>query len=153
VNIDQKSSDGEEKVTKYLILGRKRIKLSGNSGISLTTYDKIIADYPLTLPGGLTLPVTLEVVTATAYTTETVAADRDGAAAVLEQCAQATVQADLTAGEILSVRQTMDVSAGCYVLEAAFDCREEISQTVPVEWNGSEVYGKDDQRGTDGADH
>jgi hypothetical protein len=104
----------------------------------LTTYDKIIADYPLTLPGGLTLPVTLEVVTATAYTTETVTADRDGAAAVLEQCAQAAVQADLTAGEILSVRQTMDVSAGCYVLEAAFDCQEEISQTVPVEW---EVYG------------
>ncbi len=140
----QKQETDAVEVAKYLVIGRKRIKISGNSGIPLTTCDKIISEYTLTLPGDFTLPVTLEIVTAVAYTAMPADVDQENAAALMEQAVQDTVRAGMVAGEILSMRQTIRSAAGRHTLSAVLDCREEISRKVSVEFSRSVIYGEDD---------
>lgn len=61
VNYTQKG-EKTEVVKKYsLILGKKRINLLKDSGISGITCDKMYTEYRLTLPGGFQLPVALAV--------------------------------------------------------------------------------------------
>lgn len=63
----QKAYTGQVIRRYSLVIGRKRINLSGNSGISEVSCDKMTERKTLTLPGGFSLPVTLVVETYRPY--------------------------------------------------------------------------------------
>lgn len=60
-------------------IGKKRIKLWGRGSISGPNCDKITYYHPLTLPGGLRLPITLVRETVTVYAPQQVRRSREQA--------------------------------------------------------------------------
>ncbi len=65
--VQEKSYTGREKRIYTLILGKQRIKITPGSSISYADYDKITNKTKLRLPGGVSLPVTLECATVREY--------------------------------------------------------------------------------------
>jgi similar to stage IV sporulation protein len=75
-----------ESISQYrLNLWGHTLKFYENSSISYERYDKITTMKQLTLPGGITLPLTWETDTHSAYETQTVPVDRSSAQAELER--------------------------------------------------------------------
>ena len=67
LTIAEKSGERREKAAISVDIGKKRIKLWGRGSISGPNCDKITYYHPLTLPGGLRLPITLVRETVTVY--------------------------------------------------------------------------------------
>ena len=135
----QEQMDGS-KTCIWLELGKNRIKLFGNSGISDTACDKMINRRFITLSGDLQLPVSVLVETMTPCVISELSVDTSSAQAALETYAVETVQSELVAGEITSrlLRTTKD--KGCHVLHAKFECREMIARTVEGKWNKEDFH-------------
>ncbi len=135
---------------RYLQLGRKRIKLSGSSRISATGCDKMITRELWTLPGNYTIPVTL----ITEYSCKSEVSDcslsEQMAEAILQDYGTRMVQADMVAGQILSVDFKLSEQRGQYSASAVYSCREMIAREQTVNLFGSEqIYdGTDSERGS-----
>ena len=79
LEIMEKSGEKREKTAISVDFGKKRIKLWGRGSISGANCDKIIYYHPLTLPGGLRLPITLVRETVTVYDAQQVQRSREQA--------------------------------------------------------------------------
>ena len=79
LTIAEKSGECREKEAISVDIGKKRIKLWGRGSISGPNCDKIIYYHPLTLPGGLRLPITLVRETVTVYAPQQVRRSREQA--------------------------------------------------------------------------
>lgn len=134
----EKTYSGREKRTVSLVLGRKRIKLFGNSGISTAGCDKMVSVWNLTLPGGYALPLRVETVTLRPYDAGACAADGRQAETVLRQFCRRCTEDDMIAGEILKSTGAMKALPGAFCLEAEFDCREMIARQKNLYWSESE---------------
>ena len=102
-----------------------------------------------TLPGGYSLPWTLETVTLLEYRLEPGALPANEAERLLEGESLRQTQAELVAGTVetgsVTVRKKGDIFGG----RAAWNCLELISRTQPFELFGEdEANGQTDQRGT-----
>lgn len=139
-----KTYTGEEFRCVKLILGRNKIKISGNSRISGTTYDKMTQEKVLTLPGGYMLPIGLVTETCSVY--ETAPADTILTAEErLSRDLRQYVQKDMLAGEILRCDSSFEEDGEVYRLYAIYSCREMIAR----QWKVTLFEGENTNDGTD----
>jgi len=134
----KKQYTGKEMTVRYLCIGKKQIKLSGDSGISGATCDKITKTSALVLPGGMKLPLFL--VTET-YRDYGLASDCQSEAAAkqgLITFVQNRISGAMIAGQILREDYTCTNAEDVFVLRADFECREMIGKKVKAE-----IYKKD----------
>lgn len=122
-----KSTSTGEIVKKYSVLiGKKRINLYSDSGISHTTCGKIREVKWLTLPGGWILPAALVVESYTV--TEWSPADRQDAESCLAQAVRDQVRRTIIAGEILTQSVTTLEEENVWRLSGVYECREMIGR-------------------------
>ncbi len=145
VNFAQKGTSGKEMKKYSLIIGKKRINLSKDSGISYTSCDKIRKEYVLTLPGGFSLPISVFVdsyIIRDAYAVHT----EGTAAGILSgNAAREYLMENMVAGKILDVALSESYSESVYRLEGNYLCSEMIARERNEEI--MEEYGKN--RGED----
>ncbi len=125
-----------------LIIGKKRINFTKDSGISEGSCAKIKSVYYCMLPGGFQLPVTLEVEALFCYRTEaaSVTAPED----VLKNFSADHVKAQMVAGEIVSCAEVLTATDDLCRLEGSYICREMIGMERIEE--SLENYGKSDRK-------
>lgn len=112
---------------KYaLIIGKKRINLYKDSGISDTVCDKMYSEKYITLPGGFALPVAIvtEVWTYRDYETQTESAD--SAQKQLADFAKDYLLKQMVAGQILTEQTNLSDDSDRYCLYADYACIEMI---------------------------
>ncbi len=139
-----KTYTGEEFRCVWLVLGRNKIKISGNSRISGITYDKMTQERVLTLPGGYMLPIGLVTETCRVFETEpavTVLTTEERLSRDLRQY----VQGDMIAGEILRCDSSFGEDGEVYRLYAIYSCREMIAR----QWKVTLFEGENANDGTD----
>lgn len=127
-----KSSTGREKHRFSLCIFGKRLNFYQNSGISFAEYDKITQIKTLTLPGGVTLPITLQRETIREVELFSAPVDPDGAAALLEARLDERLAARLGEGEVLTREVSRREEDGLVEVRLLAECREELGRTV--EW-------------------
>lgn len=127
-----KKYTGREWTEISLIIGRKRINLCGNSGISTTRCDKIINEQKFSLPN-LELPLRLQVVRYREYTLTPVVNEADCTEAEMLQAWSAHTQGQMVAGEILDTEHSFLRQGDFYLLHVNSQCREMIAVEVPME--------------------
>lgn len=138
----EKQAITEQSQCIWLVLGHRRIKIFGNSGISYGSCDKMIDRKTLTLPNGLTLPVSLEIETFSHYETTEKELSRQDAEEILLAYAKADASVRMQAGEILSQTRKLTKQNGLYLLQGTLECHEMIARTVEAKWN-DEVFAND----------
>ncbi len=118
--------------TKYsLIFGRKRINLSGSSGILGMTCDKIIDVKKLAVPN-YEFPVYLECVTYREYEPIATAVDANTAQARLEKAWRELLLSQMIAGEIITTEASFFCSDELHVMQFESTCNEMIARLVPM---------------------
>ncbi len=144
----EKQETGRTEHALYLIFGRNRRKIFGNSSISHTGCDKIVNREVCTLPGGDFLPLILEQVEYREYEIREAPIDERTAREALERFAVRTVRSQMIAGRVLQTHFELTKEQGCYVLRGELSCEEMISKTVPISILGEdEANGEIHQRG------
>ena len=118
----------------WIEVGKRRIKIFGNSGISTAACDKMISRKILSLPGGHLLPVSILAETCilrgrnTERSTE-VEAQTLLAASVAEMAAE-----QMRAGQILKQRQTLSAAENLWTMHVWLECREMIARVAEANW-------------------
>lgn len=114
---------------KYsLLVGKKRINFSKNSGIPSATCGKMTAEYPLILPGGFPLPICLVVETVSYYEPEKISLPQETAQNALMAFSASYLEQTMVAGEILEQEQKLESLDGAYCLTGTYTCREMIAR-------------------------
>jgi len=141
----------EHHTSVFLQLGRLRIKICGNSRICGVGCDKMISRKILTMPGGITLPVSVITQTCCHYTQQQQHTNRQEATERLSRYAEDAVIRAMTDGTVLTADSSIRTGHGCYCLDAVYACREMIAREQEVNLFGSEQnYGrKNSERRTD----
>lgn len=130
-------------VKKYsLIVGKKRINLSKDSGILDTSCDKMYVEDFITLPGGFQLPVSIVTETWIFYDCVDVVHEEEVLSQQLSAFAQSQLKQSMIAGEILSASEETQAVDDCYRLEGYYACREMIGRVQEEEI--ITPYGKHD---------
>ena len=139
----QKKAVQTKIVKKYsLIVGKKRINLSKDSGILDTSCDKMYVEDFVTLPGGFQLPVSIVMETWVYYECVDISREEDVLTEQLNAFAQAHLKESMIAGEILSASVETQSLGDCYRLEGQYACREMIGRVQEEEI--MTPYGKHD---------
>lgn len=126
-SVQQKRYTGQS-ITRYaIILGKHRINFYTNSGISGATCDKMTQTIPLTLPGGVTLPLALVEVTCRAYETTACSVPASDARDTLDSAATRCVSAQLVGGSITAYRSEFHRDGALCRLTAVAECSEQIA--------------------------
>ena len=124
-----------------LVVGKKRIKLSKDSGISHTGCDKMYEEYYLTLPGGFVLPVCLVVETVIQYSQTEAESTFFEPEVFLSDYAAAYLPTQMISGLITGKRGSYQQGQFVGVYEASYTCIEMIGRERPEELDFN--YGKD----------
>ncbi len=115
----------QEQIKKYsVIIGKKRINFSNNSGISGGSCAKIYEQRYLTLPGGFVLPVSIVVETWTRYDLTEALLEFDLALASREYLMKA-----MCAGKILNATEHIEQQDDLLILYGNYSCHEMIGTT------------------------
>lgn len=126
----KKGETEDSKTQISLILGRRRINLFGNSSILPATYDKITSCYPLTLPGGYVLPLTLEIQRSDRRSlTESSCGPGDE----LSSFCGSYTESQMLAGRILSADTELSRIGTDYILTGTYTCEEMIARQRAAE--------------------
>lgn len=121
-----------------LCLGKKRIILWKDSGILGGSCGRMCSSYPLTLPGGFRLPVSLTVETHTDAVLTPM--DAESAGEGLSEFARTYLQAQMVSGTIANYRESVTAADGVIRLTGEYVCTEMIGR-VRQEQMG-DLYGK-----------
>lgn len=116
----------EEKYS--LILGKKRINFSKDSGISPTGCDKMYLQYYCVLPGGFHLPITIAVERWQYYQTDNVTAASETTQVHAEEFAQEYLLEQMLSGKILGKLENADIGDSVYTLTGRYVCLEMIGR-------------------------
>ena len=146
----EKTYTGREWREVTLLVGRKRIKLCGNSGISVGSCDKMINVKRLRIPG-YEFPIAVETAVFREYTLTERLKDADSARRALESAWETQIIAEMTGGVIGQTDYRFARSDSLYVLRAESTCNEMIARLVPIYQNYEGEYndGTHYQRRTD----
>ena len=128
----------EKKIS--LIVGKKRIKLWKDSGISDTTCDRIYEEYYITLPGGFCLPFCVAVETITRWACKETDCPTDAVKDDMKKFAHDSVILRMVSGEILEQDHFIALGNGSIELSSVFLCTEMIGRTITEEIG--EINGK-----------
>lgn len=111
-----------------LIIGKLRIKLYNDTGISSSSCDKIYEEYNLTLPGGYKLPVRLAVETENAYTMVENSHISDMYLPNIAKIAERFVINTMISGKILNRSESSQYADECIIFTGRYDCIEMIAR-------------------------
>ncbi len=133
LTVEAKTAVRDEKYTISIFFGEKELKFGakGSSNIAQTC-DKMISVKECVLPGGIRLPLRLEVQTRTLYDTAPLTRERsevrkEGEALLREYLLT------LLDGEIVSERYADAVDGEYLLVTLSAECLEQIGQTVPIQ--------------------
>lgn len=119
----------KKQIKKYaVIIGKKRINFSKDSGILDVTCDKMYVEKFITLPGGFVLPVSFVVETYVPYETEESVVHNETAQKQLSAFADAYLREQMVAGEILTQTETINNDGTLFTLQGSYSCREMIGR-------------------------
>ena len=128
----EKRYTGREWKQVTLIVGKKRIKLWGNSSISQQDCDKMIVEKAVRT-SGYAYPLRLETAILREYVLEPVPAPQVQTEKLLQEAWRRAVQAQMLAGRIDATQESLLMQGGLCILQAQSDCTELISRTLPLE--------------------
>ncbi len=128
----KKSYTGRTWTQRTLIVGRKRINLSGNSSFLGTLCDKITDKTQLTLPD-YRFPVILETDTYREYTLVQESLPPSEAERILLEAWNRDLENSMIAGKIEQTTHHCIESGGLYVLQVKSTCNELISRVKPMQ--------------------
>lgn len=134
----QKGEITDESHCYWIVLGGRRIKIFGNSGISYGSCDKMIATKTVTLSQGLTLPISVVKETFYQRSAEPAAMDRIEAEQILSEYTDWITTLQMRAGEILNTSQKLEECNDTYLLRSTLECHEMIAEVVTAKWNNEE---------------
>ncbi len=120
-------SKSEPKKKISLLLGKKRINLWKDSGISGGSCGRMYEEYYVTLPGGFQLPVALCVDRWTDYEVRDVTVQEDLPEESLRAYASAYLTGQMVAGSILSGQEQLVAENGICRLRGTYLCKEMIA--------------------------
>ena len=126
----KKETNGKSSTAVSLVIGRKRVNIFGNSGIPAGNCDKMTTYRTLTLPGGYSFPVTLEITRISGYDTHSGPVDEAWARQIMERCTLDAAEADMIAGEICAQKFHMERDGGQLRLYSVLECEEMIARMV-----------------------
>ncbi len=114
---------------KYsLLLGKKRINLWKDSGISVGRCGRMYKEYYITLPGGFQLPLGLCVERYVPYRIQPGNGDMERNSRQLTAYTQAYLTAQMHGGEILRASENFDSDTNVLRLTGSYVCREMIGR-------------------------
>lgn len=120
----QRGQQTVEKKYYSLIIGKKEISLTSETGADTGYSCKTRYEYPLMLPGGYTLPMVLVVETVRYYEyNETVLPD-EAAASLLNQYARSYLDQTMVGGQIIGEHSTFTAQDSTGILSGAYVCQE-----------------------------
>ena len=128
-----------EKYCIWLVVGERRIKIFGNSGISYASCDKMKTKLEAALSEELCLPLSIEIETFSEYKSIPGCLNSYLAQHILENYICSAVEDDMVAGEILHARHHLKEDDGVYCLRSTLECHEMIAQSIPAKWNNGEL--------------
>ncbi len=123
----------------WLEIGKRRIKIFGNSRISHADHDKIIKRSRLTLPGGVVLPVSLITEVSTDYEKSIGKLSAEEALSLAKSYASDKVSGEMHAGRILKEKSDIVRETGRYHYSTVMECQEMIAVTVEGKWNEEDL--------------
>ncbi len=124
---------GRETVRKTVNFFAKDVKLFRNSSIDYATYDTIIMEKQLSLPGGITLPIWITTETARETAPTTVTRSEAEAFADAAMLLKAEMDALLAEAEILSMETEHVCEDGVYRITVHAVCLADIAQTREID--------------------
>lgn len=114
---------------KYsVIIGKNRINLYFNSGISHPECVRMYEQRYMTLPGGFQLPILIVTETVYYYQTDIGCLDETQAQRILSETLRELVSREMIAGAILSCQETIDGSDEVWKLYCSYCCEEMIGK-------------------------
>lgn len=118
----------DKRLRLAILVGKKQINLWKDSGISDSTCGRICREYPLRLPGGFLLPISLRV--ETVYTGRVISQPLDGAdmEEKLSMFSQKYLSAQMIAGTVSFSDEVLESLPGAYLLTRQFLCSEMIGR-------------------------
>ena len=137
----------------YLCIGRKRIKIFGNSSNFSTECDKMTTVKPVALPGGHTLPISFVRETTYSYETSAVLQDEAAVEEALRNAVLQRTQSDMVAGKVLNAQWDFGTDGQVYAVRGMLECEEMIARPKNAELIEDDQYddGTSHQRGADRA--
>jgi len=128
-------TSGTDRKKISLILGKKRINLWKDSGISVDSCGRMYTEYYVTLPRGFQLPVALCKETYHRREEEACFLSREEAVPELQRSADRQLTQRMIAGEILQRKESISKENGCWKLTGSYVCREMIGRLrQETEW-------------------
>ncbi len=118
----------ENTVRWSLLIGKKRINLWKDSGISDSSCGRMYKEYYITLPGGFVLPVALVKETIVTYKTETAVLSPEDVQRAMEDFAGDYLVDQMIAGTVDAQQFIFLEEGDCLRLEGAFLCTEMIGR-------------------------
>jgi len=114
---------------KYsLILGKKRLNFSKDSGISPISCDKMYSQYYCVLPGGFQLPIAIAVERWHYYQTDNVTVVAESPQILTEEFAQDYLTEQMLSGKILGKLENVNVGDAVFTLTGRYVCLEMIGR-------------------------
>ena len=126
-----KDTRAETRSTVSLWVGRRRIRLFGR-GADGSFCEKQTERRTLTLPGGFSLPLGIEITRICEYDTRDEILQAEDVRQRLLAFVQTQAQREMIAGTILASREHMTERSGGYCLHAALQCEEMIARMQPA---------------------
>lgn len=127
-NYRYRRGEGAIKQHFSLLIGKKRINLWKDSGISDATCDRIYRENYVTLPGGFQLPIALCVDTVLSAPLETGTVSEPEGRKILTAGASRHLLGEMVAGSILDAREEIRAQNGIYRLTGSYVCTEMIGR-------------------------
>ena len=127
-NCLKRTGTDQEKVTYSLIVGKNRFNFHKSSGISPAGCGRMVAEYILTLPGGLPLPLKLVRETVTTCSQEPTEVDEDAARTLLSGFAEDYLKQQMIAGTVAKALETVTADDGLWILTGNYACTEMIGR-------------------------
>lgn len=113
-----------------IIIGKKQINFSKDSGISDASCVKMKTEYPLTLPGGFQIPVSLVLEEITSYKTQI---KNNSEFNWLPEYSDYYLRSQMNAGSIVSKTDVPQYDSGIYRLKTDYRCYEMIGKVKDEE--------------------
>ncbi|MBO7253237.1 MAG: sporulation protein YqfD, partial [Oscillospiraceae bacterium] len=132
--------EGAEKKKYSLLIGKKRINLWKDSGISPSTCGRMYKEYYITLPGGFQLPAAICIDTYTERSVEPVILQQEDAADSLYGFASDYLIQQMIAGQILHREVHLTEAEDCFYFLGTYICQEMIAR-VRLEQIG-DIHGE-----------
>lgn len=128
-----KSYTGRERHRWGVIFGTRRVNFYGNSRIYGGECDKIIEEYPLSVPGVFTLPVSLVRETYTQYNAAPAAQSTDVLRLEMEAELRNYLDTLIGDGSVTSASVRFSEKDGVLTATLTAECLEDIGRTVPMD--------------------